>query len=126
MSMSEADFQRAVIDAARLAGWKVCHFRPGMTQRGRWVTPMQGDKGAPDLILAKAGRVLLAELKSDKGKTTPEQEAWLAAAGGHGRVWRPKHMDAVLLDLGITKRAPLSPDDMAERTRDAAERGETA
>lgn len=117
--MSEADFQRTVIDAARLAGWKVCHFRPGMTQRGRWVTPMQGDKGAPDLILAKDGRVLLAELKSDKGKTTPEQDAWLAAAGGHGRVWRPRNMAAVLLDLGVTKRPPLSAEDIAERTPDA-------
>lgn len=119
-AMSEADFQRTVIDAARLAGWKVCHFRPALTRSGRWSTPVEGDKGTPDLILAKDGLVLLAELKSDKGRTTPEQDAWLAAAGGHGRVWRPKNWDAVLLDLGVTKRPPLSAEDVQDRVEDDA------
>jgi hypothetical protein len=107
LAMSEADFQRWFIDTARLGGWKVCHFRPGLTQRGRWITAVQGDKGCPDLILAKDGRVLLVELKTDKGKATKEQVAWLAAAGGHGRLWRPENREAILLDLGVTKQPPI-------------------
>lgn len=123
MRMSEADFQRRVMDAATLAGWLRVHYRPGMTQRGRWATPLSGDKGAPDLLLAKDGRVLLAELKSDTGKPTVEQRAWLAALGGHGRLWAPRNWQAVLLDLGVTKRAPLSIEDVQDRTEDAASGG---
>jgi hypothetical protein len=124
LPMSEADFQQRIMDAARVAGWLCCHFRPAKTQRGRWVTPMAGDKGFPDLALAKDGRVLLAELKTDKGKPTPEQVAWLSAVGGHGRLWRPENWEAILLDLGVTKRSPLTPEDLFDRTADAASRGE--
>lgn len=128
MTMSEADFQQRVMDTARLAGWLCCHFRPAKTQRGRWVTPMAGDKGFPDLALAKGGRVLLAELKTDDGKPTPQQVAWLAAAGGHGRLWQPRHWEAILLDLGVTKPPPMSAEARAERlqelTVDAASKGD--
>lgn len=124
--LSEADWQSRVMDAARRAGWLCCHFRAALTQRGRWVTPLQGDKGAPDLLLAKDGRVLLAELKKTGGKPTPEQKAWLAAAGGHGRLWLPENWEAVLIDLGITKRSPLSREDVLDRTLDASDRGDTA
>lgn len=123
LPLSEAQFQQRVMDTARLAGWLCVHYRPGKTQRGRWVTPLSGDKGAPDLLLAKDGYVLLAELKSDIGKPTAEQKAWLAALGGHGRLWAPRNWEAVLLDLGVTKRAPLSIEDVQDRTEDAASGG---
>lgn len=124
MKLSEADFQLRVMDAARRAGWRVAHFRPAKTQRGNWITPMAGDKGFPDLALAKDGRVLLAELKTDDGKPTPQQVAWLAAAGGHGRLWQPRHWEAILLDLGVTKRPPLTREDVFDRTADAASKGD--
>jgi hypothetical protein len=124
VKLSEADFQLRVMDAARRAGWRVAHFRPAKTQRGNWITPMAGDKGFPDLALAKGGRVLLAELKTDDGKPTPQQVAWLAAAGGHGRLWQPRHWEAILLDLGVTKRSPLTPEDLFDRTVDAASKGD--
>lgn len=124
--LSEAQWQQRVMDTARAAGWLVVHFRPAMTRGGRWVTPMTGDAGFPDLVLAKDGRVLLAELKRDSEKPTPAQNAWLAAAGGHGRLWQPRHWEAVLIDLGVTKRAPLSTGDVFDRTADAGDRGDTA
>jgi hypothetical protein len=116
--LSEAAFQQRVMEAARRAGWLCCHFRPAKTQRGNWITPMAGDKGFPDLALAKDGRVILAELKSDKGKPSKEQLAWLAAVGGHGRLWSPENWEAILLDLGVTNRAPLSAEDRADRLRE--------
>lgn len=86
--LSEKDFQQRIMQAAGLYGWRCAHFRPARTVQG-WRTPMQGDVGVPDLILARDGRVLLAELKSDRGRPTPDQELWLEAAGDHGRLWRP-------------------------------------
>lgn len=84
--ISEDQLQSAVIDMARLYGWKVCHFRPARNATG-WDTPLQGDPGAPDLLMARAGRVLLVELKSDTAKLMRDQEEWQQAAGS--LVWRP-------------------------------------
>lgn len=83
---TEAGFCRAVIALARLRGWMVFHPLPLRTARG-WATGTQGDAGYPDLTLARGGRVILAELKTDKGRLRPDQAAWLAAAGAV--VWRP-------------------------------------
>lgn len=104
--------------AARTAGWLCAHFRPAQTQRGRWITPMAGDKGFPDLVLAKHGRLLLAELKTDKGRPSREQEAWLAALGSHGRLWRPAQWGEVQHELGITRRPPPSIEDIRDRTEE--------
>ena len=38
---------------------------------------MAGAKGLPDLIMARRGRVIFAELKSTKGKVRPDQQMWL-------------------------------------------------
>lgn len=87
----EAGLQRAVIDLAKLTGWLVHHTRPAQTKRG-WRTPIQGDVGFPDLVLVKGHRVLFVELKSKRGRVTPDQEAWimaLALAGANIHVWRP-------------------------------------
>ena len=95
---NEAEFQKAIIELAHLYGWAVAHFRSAMTQRGNWVTPLQGDaKGFPDLVLVRDG-VIFAELKSEKGKLTPEQQEWidlLKAAGQEVYVWRPSDRDDI-------------------------------
>lgn len=87
--LSEADYVDRIIDTAHAHGWLAYHSRPARTARG-WRTPMQGDKGAPDLVLARNGHVLLVEVKTNLGKLRPEQRAWIAAAGNHGQVWRPR------------------------------------
>jgi hypothetical protein len=96
----EKDFQRAVIDLARLTGWRVHHTRPALTRRGRWLTPIQGDAGFPDLVLVRAGRVIFAELKRVGGKPTAEQQAWLealqACAGVEVYLWTPDDWEAII------------------------------
>lgn len=87
-TLTETDLQRRIIDLAMLRGWRVAHIRPARTVNG-WRTPMEGHPGLPDLILAKDGQVLLAELKTERGRLTSDQRAWLAAAGSCGRLWRP-------------------------------------
>jgi hypothetical protein len=91
--ISEADWQRKVIEAAGYYGWMVAHFRAAQTQIG-WRTPVAANgKGFPDLVLAKPGRaVLFRELKSEKGRLSPEQVVWgdvLEHAGADWAVWRP-------------------------------------
>lgn len=89
LSLSEADFQRIVVDYAQLMRWHWCHYFPLANKRGRYQTPVSGHPGCPDIILAKNGRVLLVELKTSGGRLRPGQMGWLAEAGEHGRVWRP-------------------------------------
>lgn len=68
----EEDFTTWLVDAAMRLGWRVCHVRPARTARG-YRTPIQGHKGLPDVVLARAGVVVLAELKTETGRTTPDQ-----------------------------------------------------
>lgn len=96
--VSEDAFKDTLIDTAIRYGWTVAHFRPARTERG-WRTPMQGHKGFPDLVLARAGRVIFAELKSATGRPTKEQRAWLAAVGVHGRLWRPADWPTIVAEL---------------------------
>ena len=90
LRQTEAAFQDAVIELARLHGWKVSHARPAWTAKG-YRTAIQGDKGAPDLLLARRGFVLHVELKSDRkdSKLTAEQAEWRDALGDSWRLWRP-------------------------------------
>ena len=100
--ITEAELQQRIVQAAGLYGWRVAHFRPARTAQG-WRTPMQGDVGVPDLILARDGQVLLAELKSARGKTSPDQELWLEALGHHARLWRPADWPAIQNELRRTR-----------------------
>ena len=102
MNVTESSFQAAVIDAARLWGWRVAHFRPARTKNG-WVTPVAADgKGFPDLVLVR-DRLVMAELKSDTGRLSGDQHewiAWLEGAGVETYVWRPADWPLVERTLG--------------------------
>lgn len=100
--MLEEPFQKLIIDLAHTLGWLVHHARPAPTRRrdarGRekWVTPIQGDPGFPDLVLARRGRVIIAELKRRGQSPTAKQRAWLEQLGLEKGipdvelyVWRP-------------------------------------
>lgn len=85
---SEAEFQSWVISYARARSWLVAHVRDSRKQDAA---------GLPDLVLCRAGLTILAELKSERGKTTPAQDMWLSASGNH--LWRPsdrKKIEAML------------------------------
>lgn len=100
--LSEAAWTTWVIAAARWHGWKCVHYRPARSARGVR-TPVQGDIGAPDLLLARAGDVLCVELKTRTGRIRPEQRDWLDHLGDrHGYVWRPADAAQVLARLART------------------------
>jgi hypothetical protein len=94
--VSESDFQKIVINLAKMHGWLVHHPLPSMNRRGVWATHELGDHGFPDLVLAHpSGRVIFAELKSDKGKISPLQSRWITTLqqGAVVWVWRPADLD---------------------------------
>lgn len=92
-AVSEAQLQDCVIEMAQRFGWKIHHGRPGMNRRGEWMTPIQGDAGFPDLIMARAGRTLAVELKSEKGRVADAQYDWLKVLDEttvSAYLWRPR------------------------------------
>lgn len=95
---NEAAFTTMVIQLARYCGWKVSHARPALRQSGRYSTALQGDAGAPDILCAKDGRVVLMELKTATGRVAPEQQEWLEASGGH--LFRPRDWPRICEILG--------------------------
>lgn len=104
--MSEDDLLTAVIDTAHAYNFRVAHFRPARTAKG-WRTAVAADgRGFPDLVLAKQGRVLFAELKTSVGLTTDAQEQWLDDLGAFGYLWTPKQwMDGTILKI-LSWRSP--------------------
>ena len=98
--LTEYAWQLQVIAFARLHGWRVAHFRPGMNRRGECQTAVQGDGvGFPDLVLVKPGKCIVAELKSDEGRVSEEQRVWLRAfeaAGVPAYTWRPRDWSEVV------------------------------
>jgi len=91
--MSEKDLTAAVIETARIFGWRVAHFRSVPVKRGPrvvWETPVQGDgAGFPDLVLVR-DCVLWVELKVGGNTLSKVQAEWartLESAGEEFHVW---------------------------------------
>ncbi len=102
--MRESDFQRQVVDLAKMLGWKVA-----------WTwNSMHSPKGWPDLFMVRGGTCIAAELKV-KGKLTDEQREWLSALSGAGVAafcWTPDdwpEIEFVLEDTKAKLAVELSP-----------------
>jgi hypothetical protein len=105
--LTEAEFQHNVCEAADILHWDWTHTGSGRTSKG-WRVPMRGPiaEGFPDLFLSnqKDGRIIWAELKTNRGKLTARQEFVLDRlrnryAKWHGfitvAVWRPRDWDVI-------------------------------
>lgn len=90
-SITEKQLREQIRDLTKIYGWRMA-----FTQFS-----MMSPKGFPDLCLVRPPRLIFAELKSEKGKTSPDQDLWLAdlrAASPDGHdgtqffevyLWRP-------------------------------------
>lgn len=101
--ISEADLLSRLLEWADAWGWLTNHQRPALTSKG-WRTATQGNLvGWPDVIAVRGTRLVVAELKSDKGRTTPEQKRWLAAfrlvPGAEVFEWRPADWPEIVATL---------------------------
>lgn len=79
--MSEAEFQKHVMDQARRLGWIVNHVYRSRAGRGKgaWRTTTSYP-GFPDLTLLRRGQLVFLELKRVGEKPTPEQRRFIATA----------------------------------------------
>lgn len=105
---TEAEFQAAVIDLARLAGWRVMHVRPSRGRAGAWTTATS-ISGWPDLVILGHGRVLFCELKAQRGRVTHEQSQLIAElrdCGLDARCWRPSDWPEIEATLTSPRARP--------------------
>ena len=106
---TEAEFQSAVVDLAHQRHWLIHHCRPCLNERGKYQTAIQGDKGFVDLVMARRGRIIFWELKTDskRSTTTPDQDRWLTELTMIGdrcpdvdaRVMRPSDWEQIVKEL---------------------------
>lgn len=89
-SMTEKDLERIVRDAAAQFGWRRYH-----THRSDF-----SPAGFPDETLVRGPVAIFAELKSEKGKLSPAQAAWLDDLAQvdtiKARLWRPSSIDDII------------------------------
>jgi hypothetical protein len=87
---TEKAFQARIVRLARLRGWLCYH-----TWNAKGSEP-----GFPDLVLVRPGRLIFAELKTVRAKTTMAQQRWLSLLahsvdGVETYCWRPQHWDDI-------------------------------
>ena len=92
--LNEKDFMESIVQLARNTGWMVYH-----TYDSRRSTA-----GFPDLVMTKHKRLVIAEIKTEKGKTTAAQDKWLetlrTARGVKVKLWRPSDWPEIERTLG--------------------------
>jgi hypothetical protein len=89
-AVTEAQWQKTVETMLRLNGWHYYHAPDNRPGKNGAVQNIRA--GYPDLTAIRGTRTLGIELKRETGKTTPEQDEWLAVMAGAGwetYVWRP-------------------------------------
>lgn len=100
--LSEDQLLSAILELAARTGWLAYHVRNSRAG------VIQGDVGFPDLVLARGGSIVFAELKAGKLNPGPAQMRWLetlALAGTAGRVrvciWRPADWTSGMIEADL-------------------------
>ena len=81
-SMSERQLLQAIVDLATLRRWGTYHTHDSRHSAA----------GFPDLTMVRGRRLIFAELKTEKGRLTTDQRAWLEAlalTSAEVYCWRP-------------------------------------
>jgi len=88
IELTEREFDQQITDLATTLGYMRYH-----TYRSK-----HSPAGFPDLVLVRE-RVIFAELKSEKGQPTSDQQHWLdklKAAGAEVYLWRPSDLPGIM------------------------------
>lgn len=95
-TITESHFQKWVQQVMTQKGWRWYHAADNIP-RGGWKANIK--PGFPDLIAVRGVRLLVAELKTETGKTTEHQDAWLEELNGTPAevyVWRPRDKSQII------------------------------
>lgn len=96
---TEAQCEDTIIRAARTLGWLAHAERKAMTN-GRFRTPIKGDAGWPDLVLARSPHLWFVELKRHPHPIDAAQTVWLSELRRHCTeafvLWVPEQMHPFL------------------------------
>jgi len=88
-AMPERAFQAQVVAYARLNGWRCWYVHDSRRSPAGW----------PDVVAIRGGRMVVAELKSEKGRLTVDQQDALCllrqVPGIEVFVWRPSDFDEI-------------------------------
>lgn len=98
--VAEKDLQKAVVTLAKRLGFKCHHVYDSR------LASANVDKGFPDWVFAKDGRVLFVELKTVRGKLSSAQADWLYELSARNRVecyvWRTKDWTSGRIEQVLT------------------------
>lgn len=96
-AITEAAWQKQVEALLTAYGWLFYHAPDNRPGRNGAIQNIKA--GFPDLVAVRGNRVLFIELKRELGKTSPEQDVWLARLASSGAVetyvWRPRDVEEV-------------------------------
>ena len=88
--LTEAQWQQTIVEAAQLHGWWLYHTHDSRRRA----------RGFPDLVLIRPPRIIFAELKTERGRMTPEQQHVMSllneCSSAESYVWRPDDWPHVL------------------------------
>jgi hypothetical protein len=97
-AVTEKALQQMIVSRASVLGWRHAHVEPGQVKGGRWITGTAA--GFPDLWLVRDGRLLVFEIKRERGTLRPGQQEWIdaldAVPGVTARIVRPSDIEAVI------------------------------
>lgn len=105
-SIPESDVQDTILRTARATRWRVMRVsdsRRPVRRRGK--VELVGDKlcaGWPDVFLCRPPRMFAIECKTETGRLTPAQKAWLIDLRDSGveiAVARPSTLDEIIQRL---------------------------
>jgi hypothetical protein len=89
LAINEKQWMGQVVELAGILGWATYH---------PWLS-IHSPRGWPDLALCRPPRLVLAELKSEKGKASDAQLRWLMLLrecdGVEVYLWKPSDLERV-------------------------------
>ena len=89
LDITEKQFESQVKGLAKTFGWLYYHT---------WRS-FHSPAGFPDCVMVRGDRLVIAELKSEKGKVSEKQFEWLEALGrakSEVYLWRPSNFDEIV------------------------------
>jgi len=90
--LTEKDLEYQVKDLAKVFGWRYYHT---------WRS-IHSPAGFPDCVMVRGDRLVIAELKSEKGVVSEKQQEWLDCLGNVGDkdvqvyLWRPCDLEKIV------------------------------